>query len=229
MSLSAKSPPPYVSYRTFWNFLDSLRQAMPARIDRSYWGDKLSGSTGGQLVSALRYLKLVDFNNVPTLRLKQIIFAKDQQRINLLQQLHAEAYGLFAESGFDPASATYAQLQEIIEQRFQISSEVARKCIKFYLGLSSEAGISLSPFVMKKTRAMRLTSPVKKVRKNGLKTTDTPPIPLPEPEPISIQRGGLSVEHVLLNKFPAFDPAWSEELKLKWFSAFDELLKKQRV
>jgi hypothetical protein len=31
---------------------------------------------------------------------------------------------------------------------------------------------------------------------------------------------------LLLSKFPNFDPSWSDDLKLKWFAAFDELLKK---
>jgi len=28
----------------------------------------------------------------------------------------------------------------------------------------------------------------------------------------------------LLTKFPTFDPAWPDEVKLKWFEAFDKLL-----
>ncbi|MDD4465958.1 MAG: hypothetical protein PHY25_04705, partial [Dehalococcoidales bacterium] len=58
--ISRRQLPPYVSYRSFWNFLDRLREAVPARIDRSYWGDKFSGSTGTQLMGALRYLGLID-------------------------------------------------------------------------------------------------------------------------------------------------------------------------
>lgn len=30
---------------------------------------------------------------------------------------------------------------------------------------------------------------------------------------------------ILLAKFPQFDPAWSDEVKLKWFDAFDRLMK----
>jgi len=30
---------------------------------------------------------------------------------------------------------------------------------------------------------------------------------------------------MLLTKFPTFDPTWSDEVKLKWFEAFDRLLK----
>jgi hypothetical protein len=31
---------------------------------------------------------------------------------------------------------------------------------------------------------------------------------------------------MLLSKFPDFDPTWADDIKIKWFSAFDELLKK---
>jgi hypothetical protein len=56
---SKKHLPPYVSYRTFRNFLERLQQHIPSRIDRSYWGDFLSGSNGIQLMAALRFLKLM--------------------------------------------------------------------------------------------------------------------------------------------------------------------------
>ena len=51
-----KHLPPYVSYRTFYNFIERLQQHMPSRIDRSYWGELLSGSNGTQLMAALRFL-----------------------------------------------------------------------------------------------------------------------------------------------------------------------------
>ena len=57
-----KRSPPYVSYRSFLTLLEELQRGVPAVIDRSYWGDKFSGSTGTQLMSALRFLNLVDAN-----------------------------------------------------------------------------------------------------------------------------------------------------------------------
>ncbi len=76
-----KRLPPYVSYRTFRNFLDGLQVGgMPARIDRSYWGDRLSGTTGTQLISALRFLNLVDASGLPTNRLKMLVAARGPQR-----------------------------------------------------------------------------------------------------------------------------------------------------
>ena len=61
-----KRLPPYISYRTFRNFLEGLQQGIPARIDRSYWGDRFSGSTGTQLLSGLRFLGLIDAGSTPT-------------------------------------------------------------------------------------------------------------------------------------------------------------------
>ena len=38
---------PYVSYRTFRNFLELLKEGLPSRIDRSVWGPRYSGTTQG--------------------------------------------------------------------------------------------------------------------------------------------------------------------------------------
>ena len=32
-------------------------------------------------------------------------------------------------------------------------------------------------------------------------------------------------DKLLLTKFPVFDPTWTDEIKLNWFKAFDELLR----
>ena len=66
--------PPYVSYRTFRNFIDGLQMGIPARIDRSYWGDRYSGSSGTQLMTALRFLGLIDSHGTPTTRLRQLTY-----------------------------------------------------------------------------------------------------------------------------------------------------------
>ena len=226
---NAKSLPPYVSYRTFWNFLDGLKAAVPARIDRSFWGDKLSGSTGGQLIAALKYLKLIDGSGIPTLRLRQIVFAKGPQRPDLLRQLTQEAYPFFL-TALDPASATYAQLEEKLRENFQITTDVGRKCIKFYIGLAEDATINLSPFVTRKSKATHATAPARKSKKSAPRAVDADadpaPAALPTSPSIAADPPPATMGQLLLAKFPAFDPAWSDEVKLRWFQAFDELLQK---
>ena len=229
---NSKTLPPYVSYRTFWNFLDGLQAAVPARIDRSYWGEKFSGSTGGQLIGTLKYLKMIDGNGVPTLRLKQIVLNKGIQRSNLLKQLTQEAYPFFL-TELDPANATYAQMEEKLKEHFQIAADVGRKCIKFYIGLAQDGGISLSPFVTRKSKAIHTTIPSRKTRRNPPRTNDSPSDPPSDPPPPSNEQLAFppsppvqSLGQMLMSKFPDFDPTWTDEVKLRWFQAFDELIQK---
>src|SRR4030043_2467307 len=96
-----KHLPPYVSYRTFYNFIERLQQRIPSPIDRSYWGDLLSGSTGTQLMAALRFLGLVDSNGKPTEQLKPLVPARGDQRSLLLRQVVTEAFGFVLKSNLD--------------------------------------------------------------------------------------------------------------------------------
>jgi hypothetical protein len=222
--------PPYVSYRTFWNFLEGLKAAIPSRIDRSFWGDRFSGSTGAQLVAALKYLKLIDANGVPTLRLRQIVFAVGAQRADLLRQLAHEAYPFFLES-LDPASATYSQLEEKLRENFPVTGDVSRKCIKFFIGICEESGISLSTFITRKSKATRAGGS-RKTRRSLPENSSIRPDPVPEqvsespyppPQPSAKTATSPDLNRLLLEKLPAFDPEWSDEVKLKWLESFDKL------
>jgi len=218
---SKKLLPPYVSYRTFLNFLEGLQQTMPARIDRSYWGDRLSGSTGTQLVSALRFLDLIDMNGFPTVKLRQLVASKGSQRTELLKQVAHESYSFFFLSQVDSQAATYAQLEEAFHENYQIASDVARKCIKFFIGLASDGGMKLSPFVTKKIRNVRPSAAVKKSGRRLDKKAGTE-----IPQHAGLIPNGTGMDKLLVDKFPEFDPSWPDEVKLKWFTAFDELLKR---
>ena len=201
--------PPYVSYRTFRNFIEVLQQGIPARIDRSYWGDKLSGSTGTQLVAALRFLGLVDSDGMPTSRLKQLVSAKGVQKTEALRQISSEAFAFLLQGSFDPQTATYAQLEEVFHSTYQVAGDVARKCTKFFIELANDAGIPLSRFITKRSKTKRIIAKAKRT----IPTTEE----IPE---------RTSLDKILLTKFPTFDPTWSDEVKLKWFEAFDQLLKR---
>jgi hypothetical protein len=220
-SSSKKLLPPYVSYRTFLNFLEGLQQTMPARIDRSYWGDRLSGSTGTQLVSALRFLDLIDLNGFPTVKLRQLVASRGSQRSELLKQITHESYSFFFLSQVDPQSATYSQMEEVFHDNYQIASDVARKCIKFFVGLAGEGGMKLSPFVTKKSRTIRQATAVKKPARTLDKNIGTE-----IPKHSGQIPNGTTLDKLLIDKFPGFDPSWPDEVKLKWFAAFDELLKR---
>ena len=218
-----KSLPPYVSYRTFRNFVDGLQLGIPARVDRSYWGDRYSGSTGTQLMTALRFLGLIDGNGIPTTRLRQLVSAKGAQRSEILKQIAYISFDFLSERILDPQVATYAQLEEAFYNTYQVTGDVARKCIKFFVSLESDAGVPLSTFIMKKSKTIRADSVRKRAtKKMGAGTNRNAAIPLAA-DPIPAQ---IAWYEMVLAKFPTFDPTWSDDVKLKWFEAFDILLKR---
>jgi hypothetical protein len=220
---SRKRLPPYVSYRTFRNFIDGLQQRMPSRIDRSYWGDMLSGSTGTQLMASLRFLGLIDDYGRPTARLKPLVAAKGDQRNSILRDMANEAYGFVLKGQLDPQAATYAELEELFHDRFQLTGDLSRKCLKFFIELVSDAGMFLSPFITKRFRTAHGVAGTKAVTKRTSTRTGRNLKILPTPEEVPYQ---TPWDTMLLTKFPTFDPTWSDEVKLKWFAAFDELLKR---
>ncbi|MFH1031395.1 MAG: DUF5343 domain-containing protein [Chloroflexota bacterium] len=217
--------PPYVSYRTFRNFLDRLgQQQVPARIDRSFWGDLLSGSNGTQLMAALHFLNLIDANNRPTPLLRQLVTAKTEQRTQLFREITNQSFNFALKGLSDTQNATYAQLQEVFHDTFQLADDVSRKCIKFFTALSSDAGIPLSPFITKRMRLIQ-TGTKSSGKRVGNRTNRN--INIPQSVEKVPSKDGWNEQ--LLAKFPTFDPSWSEEIKEKWFQAFDELLKRGAI
>lgn len=215
--------PPYVSYRTFLTFLEDLQQGIPSRIDRSYWEDKFSGSTGTQLVAALRFLGLIDTNGIPNNQLKELVVSKGPQKAETLKKISSESFTFLSGSTFDPQQATYAQLEEVFNSIYQVDGDVARKCIKFFIGLTTDAGIPLSSYITKKRKKIHTGILTKKVsRKTGILVEQSSKIPK-NAEAASQYN---SWNELLLAKFPTFDPGWPNDIQLKWFEAFDQLLKR---
>jgi len=218
-----KHLPPYVSYRTFYNFIERLQQRMPSRIDRSYWGELLSGSNGTQLMAALRFLYLIDINGKPMEMLKRLVEARGEQRTRIFHDIADDAYGFVLKSSLDLESATYSQLVEVFHNTFQLTDDVSRKCVKFFIAIASDAGLKISPFITRRTRSARTNAGTKvSARKSEIRTNRNLVVPQEKDE----IPGSNSWHGMLLSKFPNFDPSWPDEIKMKWFSAFDEMLKK---
>ncbi len=223
---SRKSLPPYVSYRTFRNFLDGLQLGIPPRIDRSYWGEMFSGSNGTQLMTALRFLGLIDNDGIPMTRLIQLVPAKGSQRSDILKQISYGAFDFLMDRSLDPQVATYAQLEKAFYNAYNVTGDVARKCIKFFIELESDAGVPLSPLMMKKAKTMLASSARKKTSTKEHEGTNRNIVASPTADQIPPQ---ISWYEMVLAKFPTFDPAWPDDVKLKWFEAFDMLLKRMSV
>jgi hypothetical protein len=229
-----KRLPPYISYRTFRNFVEGLQQRMPNRIDRSYWGEMLSGSTGTQLMAALRFLDLIDENGRPTGLLKPLVATRGDERLDVLRDIATQSFDFVLGGSLDPQNATYSQFEEIFNERFQLTGQLSRKCLRFFIELSNDAGITLSPFITKKFRSSHTSNGAKVVTKKtaGVTKAVTRNTGSKANRNLPVQMGGedgptlSSWDRMLITKFPTFDPNWSDDVKLTWFSAFDELMKR---
>src|SRR4051812_29914613 len=83
--------PPYVSYAAFRRFVDSLKQGIPSRIDRTVLG-WLSPAGQAQLTLALRFLGLTGDKGAPTEKLEDLAAAQGPLRQKLLRETVTVAY-----------------------------------------------------------------------------------------------------------------------------------------
>jgi len=148
-----KKSPPYVSYQTYEYFLGKLEQELPVCIDRSYWGKMYSGSTGMQLMSAMRFLNLIDANGKPMPRLKLLVSGiTGEHRAVALRQTAEEAYAFVFKGILDLQNASSADLVHVFQNTYHMKISVCRKCIKFFVEFSKNAGIPLAPQITKKRK-----------------------------------------------------------------------------
>jgi hypothetical protein len=240
-SSAAKRVPPYLGFQTLQNFLESLHQGIPQRIDRSVMRT-LGGTIQKQLLYALHYLGLTSESGVPQETLRRLVSAEGTDRQLVWREILDPAYPfLFGEGAldFDLATATPRQLTE----RFQalgIQGDTVRKAEAFFLRAADEAGIATSPHIPKRIYKPRRAVAQHIRSRNGRKarkrseTDEESQLPLtidhsPPPiyhaqvpmEPQAEMRQALL--HALVTKMPEFDPNWKAEAQEKWLETFDRV------
>ncbi len=216
--------PPYVPYRTFVTFLDSLKVGVPSHVDKSVL-KSMSGGVQAWLKASLRALRLIDAASVPQDALHKLAAAEGAVRKRLLKSLFTSTYGFLVPS-VDLAVTTPAKLESAFFDT-GASGDTVRKSIAFMLAFAKDAGVELSPHLLKRG-AMSRRTPRRAPAKEGLRSADDAAGKAEE------QRSGV-VDSVhgppsrdwaeqLLDKFPTFDPAWNDDLKEKWFAGFERLM-----
>ncbi len=149
MDDSATESPPYISFRTFINFLERLESGgIPQRIDRSYWGGFLSGGYGSQVIATLRYFRLIDEHDEPTPLLEQLVQGdRNVELANILLTRYEPVI-----HGIDLSRATAGQLDQAFRQKHQLSGDTLRKARVFFVHAAQFAHIDLSSHLTSKTR-----------------------------------------------------------------------------
>lgn len=209
-----KKAPPYLSYRTFKNFLDSLRAtAIPTRIDRGIMAN-MSGSNQALLISTVRYLGLASEHGVPTADLKRLIEAKESDRNQVWSHILMNGYRELFDSNLDLERTTTNELANVFRRQGVTSPDRIRKCVSFFTLAAKDAGIKLSPHI--KPYVGKRKEP-RRPRSDGNEKF------LNERTELSDESTAPPEWQLLLSKFPDFDPGWPEDLRKNWIEGFESL------
>ena len=208
---SAPEALPYIPYRTFQTFLGVVKAGAPARIDRSFWGERFSGSTGTQLTSSLRALRLIDAEGGVLAELEHLAAAVGTERKRLLRAILRRTYvPLFR---LNLARATRAQFNEAFSI-FGIKPKLQPKCEAFFIQAAVDAGVELSQHILKG-------------RHTAARAPAAPPVeaepPRREPELSSADRLKLSLAEMILDKYPDFDASWEAKVQEQWLAGMHAL------
>lgn len=145
-TVTASETPPYVSYSTFKNTLNQLREngALPSHIDASVL-NTLSGSARGALISALRFFDLIGSDNRPTEKLKALHKANTDEEKVILKGLLTKHY---------PDLVPQLQNGTPIALRNAFTGanteRMKKECLRFFVTASRDAGFAISPLILAK-------------------------------------------------------------------------------
>jgi len=211
------STPPYLSYVTFKNTIQSLALdgKLPRQIDRTILGT-MSGAGQKQFIAALRFFDLIDEDGTPQKNLNGLAKATESDWKDFMGVLLKEYYPREVEQ-LDNASPK--TLRESFVNSFDgIGPSLIEPGIRFLVSAAKECGLPVSGHIGK--RNPRAANPPKRKPKKDIR------------QAFDVAVGDVgqqnvvasSIQNALLNKFPNFDPTWAPEQQKVWFDAYSKLL-----
>lgn len=197
--------PPYATYKQFTSFINGLRETtIPSRIDRSVFG-AMSGGTAYSLLSALKFLKLIDDSGTPQPLMRDLVEAEDAARKPVVLQMLQGAYPTFFEGSLDLSQASSGQFDEHIREQYKSKGSTIDKQALFFLNAAEDAGVAVSAHL--KSRRPTASSPASR-KKQSARKPEAAPTPTPAASPKVEARKTLS--HILTDLLDVNDMSESE-------------------
>lgn len=211
--------PPYVSFKTFLGFLEWLENVViPNRLDRSFWGERFSGASGAQLMTALRFLDLVDANNRPRPKLEEL--AKNSGRRSAILREHLPKCYASALQDINLDRASLGELEERF-RTYSMNGETLRKALAFFINAYEYSNIKLSPHITKNTRNTKKISESKKRAQSIRKRLLEEDLPQEKKNQDRIQKYNLHASiHGLIEDLENSGHRWTKEERERWMSTF---------
>jgi hypothetical protein len=215
--------PPYVPYGTFRRFIQDMRKnfssTLPRRLDASSI-TLVSGALQWQIIHALRFLGMVDQTGLTTERFVRMAKAETAEFKQALHEALVSSYSPLL-GNLDLAKATPREVRGKFVNS-GATGETLRKCVAFFVAASKEAGLRVPPRIRPFAGSGR--SGRKAVRSSPQEMTVADPDQSNSTQPAN---GNVPPDwhEWLKEKFPDFDPTWSNELKAKWLEDFEQLIR----
>lgn len=161
----AQKSAPYTAFQTVKTLTGSLKEhGLPQRIDRSLMSN-FSGAVQSQLMTSLRFLGLITPEDKPTTSLGALVDAHgtDQwpgELAKVLRSAYADVFKL------NLATASPAQFTETFKDAYPAEGDTVRKGVTFFLNAAKDAGIQISPYIMKNKKPRSANGGAKKRASN---------------------------------------------------------------
>jgi hypothetical protein len=143
----ARIRPPYISYKTFKNFLDSFESSeqIPSHIDRSVLPTSMSGGNQVGVIATLRFFNLISENGAPHADFYEYVDAQEEGKKRVLRRILSEGYS-FLMNGLDIERATTKQVIDKFKE-VGVSGDTVRKAIVFFLFAAKDAELKISSHI----------------------------------------------------------------------------------
>jgi hypothetical protein len=223
-----KPTPPYVPYKTLKNFLEKFKQTVPGRIDRDLMGS-MSGAAQSQVTSALKYLKFISENNIPSDAMKSFVVLEGEERKRALEAVLTTSYKFIFADGFNLRTATASMLREAFEKNTGASGETVDRCIAFFKDAAAEAGIEVSKFILQKkprTPASRKKGTRKAEKLAEIQGAHAAPVAhhAQDHKPPEIAAQGSLLLWGLFQRLPKPNTAWPKHERDQWVETLKNVL-----
>ncbi len=141
-----RTVPPYVSYKTFREFITSLPSGVQEQVDRVVWDSRMGDKTSAQLIASLRFLSLVTMTNEASDTLYELASANSEEKIQILATVVKKHFTpVFPALG----EGSREEFELAFAQAFGTTGDTTRKCIAFLLHIAMDARLGISKDILR--------------------------------------------------------------------------------
>jgi len=234
--VTSDKPAPYAPASSIVDLIERYRnRGLPSPVTADVLlRAGISQSLVSRTLYALQVLDLIDEQGLPTKTFEGIRLAPEAEYKQRLSEWLQGAYAdvlKFVDPGVDDETK--------VRDAFRSYQPVGQqsRMITLFLSLLAVAGMVTDKRVSQPRRASRSPAPAYRTSNgNSQNSTKSGNSDLkkesvtdqsPPPPPSGAAKASSFMEK-LLEKFPAFDPSWPDEIKEKWFAGFSDLIERTR-